>query len=500
MDRNSNSYNKPIEINWTPDRTSKVPMYTQIVSYITEKIQKGDWVEGQRLPSQRRLSELFGVNRSTIVTAMDELLSYGIIESSGGGGTRIAGGSWSLRLAQPPDWNQYIRSGPFRANKPTIQMINRMEFEEGYIRIGTGELSPDLYPKDLAADILRRLPKKIPSLNYLGTLGLPELREELCVYLEREHGILCSPEEILITSGSLQALQLISICMLKKGASVYTEAPTYLKSLQVFQSAGMNMMGIPLDEEGMRYGVLRGRDLRDSIIYTIPTFHNPTGRIMSPLRRMSLLNFCSENCIPLIEDDAYGSLWIDEKPPKPIKSMDESGNVLYLGTLSKTMAPGLRIGWVVGPEAVVYRLGDVKMQTDYGSSSVSQWVAAELLNDPAYEEYLTYLRVDLMERRDLASAALDEYFGKFGSSGPSENAVCTWEIPRGGFYIWVRFSKKLPMDKIFYEALDRGVLFNPGNVYDYAENNSIRISYAYASPEDIRKAIRILSEVIKKYL
>ena len=478
-------------------------MYSQIVQYITEKIRKGDWVEGERLPSQRRLSEIFGVNRSTVVTAMDELLSYGIIESSGGGGTRIAGGSWSLRLAQPPDWNQYISSGPFRANKPTIQMINRMEFEEGYIRIGTGELAPELYPRELVGNILRHMPDRIPSLNYLGTLGLPELREELCGYLLREHGIKASPETILITSGSLQALQLISICMLKKGATVYTEAPTYLKSLQVFQSAGMNMTGLPMDQEGMRFGSLRGIDMRDSIIYSIPSFHNPTSRTMSSGRRINLLNFCREKCIPLIEDDAYGSLWIDEKPPAPIKSMDDGGNVLYLGTLSKTMAPGLRIGWVVGPEAVVYRLGDVKMQTDYGSSSVSQWVATELMNDPAYSAYLDDLREELKRRRDLAEDALKEAFGPLmitDPDHPERGRLCTWETPKGGFYIWLRFSRKLPMDKIFYEALDRGVLFNPGNVYDYRENNSIRISYAYADPEDIRTAVGVLGDIIKKYI
>ncbi|MBQ1489631.1 MAG: PLP-dependent aminotransferase family protein [Eubacterium sp.] len=361
---------KTIEISWKPDRTSKVPIYSQIVEYVTAKIQKGDWVEGERLPSQRRLSELFGVNRSTIVTAMEELLSYGIVESMGAAGTRISGGSWSLRLAQPPDWNQYIKSGPFKANRPTIQMINRMEFEQGYIRIGTGELSPDLYPKELVRDILNKLPDRIHSLNYLGTLGLPELREELCTYLEREQGIRTSPDNILITSGSLQALQLISICMLKRGATVYTEAPTYLKSLQVFQSAGMNMAGLPMDEEGMRYGSLRGKDLKDSIVYTIPSFHNPTGQ------------------------------------------------------------------------------------------------------------------------------ALREFFGDLKESG----SAATWDIPGGGFYIWLRFAGKLPMDKIFYEALHRGVLFNPGNVYDYAENNAIRVSYAWAAPEELRQAIRILSEIIRKYI
>ena len=490
-DSGMNSYNgKQVEINWSPDRGSGTPVYAQIVRYIADKIRCGDWVEGQKLPPQRKLAELFCVNRSTVSTAMDELMSYGIIESDHGGGTRVTGGSWSLRLAQPPDWNRYITGSPFHANKPTIQMINRMEFKEGYIRIGTGELAPELYPNALMEDILHRIPEKIQSLNYLGALGLPQLREELCRYLQQEKGIHALPENILITTGSLQALQLISICMLRPGSTVFTEAPTYLKSLQVFQSAGMQLRGLPMDEEGIRYQKIRPDETENAIIYTIPTFHNPTGCVMSQQRRQGLLSFCMENSLPMIEDDAYGSLWFDKKPPAPVKSLDAGGNVLYLGTLSKTIAPGLRIGWVVGPEAVIDRLGDVKMQTDYGSSSVSQLAAAELLSDPGYEAYLSDLRKRLMRRRDNALKAIRRHF----------EGLCEWNCPSGGFYIWLKFHNSLPIDTIFYEALDQGILLNPGNVYDYRENNAIRISYSYASEEELEKAIGILAEIIVRHI
>ena len=479
-----------ITIDWKPDRTSPKPMYEQVVAYVTAMVQNGSWVKGDRLPAQRELAKQLGVNRSTVVTAMEELLSYGIIETGGSGGTRIAGGSWSLLLAQPPDWNKYIQSGPFRENKPTIQTINKIEFEPGYIRIGTGEISPKLYPSALVADIFRKMPERILSLNYLGPLGLPELRKAVCERLKWEHDIDAGTDNILISSGSLQALQLISICMLKRGSDVYTEAPTYLRSLQVFQSAGMNMVGLPMDDEGMRFSTLKSENLTNSLIYTIPTFHNPTGTVMSLRRRTSLLTFCRQQSIPLIEDDAYASLWLDKKPPRPIKTMDESGNVLYMGTISKTMAPGLRIGWTVGPEPVIYRLGDVKMQTDYGSSSVSQWVMTELFTGGKYDEYLDGLRQELRARRENALDALEHNF-----AGAAE-----WNVPAGGFYIWLRFRDKLPMDKIFKDALAQGVLFNPGNVYDYSENNAIRLSYAYADPEDLRKAVRILAGITEKYL
>ena len=477
-----------ITLDWKPDKQNKTPIYRQIVKYISDKIAAGDWVIGSRLPSQRAMAKAFEVNRSTIVSAMEELISYGILESDFGGCTRVASNTWSLRMSQPPDRNKYIASGPFGANLSTIQTINKMEFEPGYIRIGTGELSPELYPGKLISKIFRRMPERIPNLGYLGTLGLPELGQALSAWLKESQGIDAKASNIMIASGSLQALQLVSVCMLKRGSDVYTEAPSYLKSLQIFQSAGMNLHGVPLDEEGLQYWNIKDAS-NESLLYTIPTFHNPTGTVMSEKRRKEVMAFCQKQPMPILEDDAYGQLWLDEKPPVSLKSRDKTGSVIYMGTISKTMAPGLRIGWVVGPEAVVYRLGDVKMQTDYGASSVSQWMMTELITSGDYDIYLEELRKELRARRDNALAALDKHF----------KGLATWKKPKGGFYIWLRFDKRLPMDKIFNKALKAGILLNPGNVYDYAENHAIRLSYAYADPEDLTKALEILAAIIEKH-
>ena len=209
---------------------------------------------------------------------------------------------------------------------------------------------------------------------------------------------------------------------------------------------------------------------------------------MSRQRRLNLLNFCQKERLPIIEDDAYGQLWIDEKPPEAIKAQDRNGTVIYMGTVSKTMAPGLRTGWVVGPESVVYRLGDVKMQTDYGASSVSQWIMTELLSGGDYDIYLDWLRGELKQRRDNALAALERYFG----------GMARWDVPKGGFYIWLRLNGKVPVDRLFQEALKHGILFNPGNIYDYAENRAIRLSYAYAEPEEVDRALEILASLVDK--
>lgn len=479
---------KTVVIDWVPDKNSKVPMYKQIVNYISSKISSGDWTIGSILPPQRELAKIFGVNRSTVVAALEELESFGILKGETGKGTTVISNTWSLLFSSTtPDWGRYIHSGIFKENVPTIQAINKMEFEKGIIRLGTGELSPEFYPAKMVNDIFMKLSRSITSLNYLEPLGLLELREILCLRL-KEKGIQCKPSNILITSGSLQALQLISVCMLKQGSLVYCEAPSYIKSLQVFQSMGMKLLGVNMDSEGFQYWNI-GTERKygeDALLYTIPSFHNPTGIVMSAARRKELFKFCSDNRLPIIEDDAYGDIWIDEEPPRPLKSMDENGMIIYLGTISKVLAPGLRIGWLVGSEAVVERLGDVKMQVDYGASSVSQWILKEILLNNYFDQYLDEVRRALKSRRNLMIEALEKYF--------SDLAV--WNVPKGGFYIWLKLKKEIAMEKLFHLALKEGMLLNPGSIYDFKKNNALRLSYSYIYEKDIMSSIHKLSRIV----
>ena len=484
----NNSADKLVSITWQPDPESSKAMHKQIVDYISGKVASGDWTVGSKLPPQREIAKIFGVNRSTIFNAMETLKSYGIIDADYGGGTRIACNTWSLLMSAPPDWNKYIASGPFKPNLPTIQLINKLEFDKNFIRLGTGELSPQLFPQDMLAAVFKALPAKISSLNYLEARGLAELRESLVQRLA-SRGINVKPSNILITSGSLQALQLISVGMLKPGAQVYTETPTYLKSLQVFQSAGISFTGIAMDKNGLVPWKI-GKVPNGSLLYTIPTYQNPTTLVMTAERRKEVFDFCSKHRLPILEDDAYGELHFDgNTPPLPIKALDDSGVVLYTGTISKTLAPGFRVGWLVGPESVVNRLADVKMQMDYGASSLSQWALTEIFNSGAYDEYLSKLRLQLKERRDIALEALDKNFCD----------IAAWDIPTGGLYIWLRVNSKISSDKLFQEALSKNILLNPGSVYDYKENKNIRLSYAYANKEDLAKGIAILGAIIKKY-
>ena len=483
-----NNTDKLVSINWQPNPEARKALHQQIVDYISAKVANGDWAVGSKLPPQRELAKIFGVNRSTIISAMETLKSYGIIDADYGGGTRIACNTWSLLMSSPPDWNKYIASGPFKPNLPTIQLINKLEFDKKFIRLGTGELSPQLFPQDMLADIFKALPAKISSLNYLEARGLAELRESLVQRLAQK-GIKAKPGNILITSGSLQALQLISVGMLRPGTQVYTEAPTYLKSLQVFQSAGISFTGVAMDKSGIVPWKI-GKVPNGSLLYTIPTYQNPTTVVMTAERRKEVFDFCSKHRLPILEDDAYGELYFEgDVPPLPIKALDDSGVVLYTGTISKTLAPGFRVGWLVGPESVVNRLADVKMQMDYGASSLSQWALTEIFNSGAYDEYLGKLRLQLKERRGIALEALEKNFSD----------IAAWDTPTGGLYIWLRVNSKISSDKLFQEALNKNILLNPGSVYDYKENKKIRLSFAYANKEDLAKGIATLGDIIKKY-
>lgn len=475
-------------LDWKPDRRLSIPLYLQIKEFVKEKIENGEWTTGSKLPPQRVLAEALGVNRSTVVLAFDELTAEGLIGGKSGSGTTVINNTWGLlNSSPPPDWNSYVKAGAHQPNLKTIQQINREEFNPNIIRLGTGELAPEFYPAGMMAEILSGLPGQIKSLGYEEPKGLLYLREQISNYLNHI-GIDSSPSAILVVSGALQALQLISMGLLHRGSAVFLENPSYLYSLHVFQSAGMRLWGLPLDECGIQTADITRlkHRLRGALLYTIPSFHNPTGILMTEERRRALLKICEKEQLPVLEDDVYRELWLDSPVPGPLKKLDKNGLVLYLGSLSKALCPGLRIGWVVGPEPVINRLADIKMQTDYGSSSLSQWVAAEWLAGGLYRKHLERVRERLKIRREVATKAMEKYLSD----------LATWKIPKGGFYIWVRIELPVSMQQLFDKALQRGILLNPGYVYDRNDNKHLRISYAYAPLRDLEEGIRQLAKII----
>lgn len=463
-------------------------LQAQIVARITERIEQGDWVVGTRLPAQRELAVRFGVNRSTVQAALDELKADGLLETRRGSGAYVSGSAWNALLARSqPNWQRHIRASVHRPNRHTIRLINESEPDTSFIRLGTGELSPELLPAKQLEQSLHDLKLDPRMLGYPEPLGSLRLRLAICARLE-SLGIHAQPDHVCIVSGALQALQLISVGLLEEGSAVFRESASYLNSVHPFQSAGMRMLtfqpGSDTRERLMRAG--RGRQ---SLLYAVPTLNNPTGWSWNEQERRDVYDACSDLRIPIVEDDVYRDLLFTPGLP-PIKASDSSGQVLYLGSLSKSLSPGLRIGWIVAPSPVIARLADVKMQTDYGSSAFSQEIAAHWLESGLYARNAEHLRSELQARAALAEQALHDRIGEFAD----------WKTPEGGFYIWLRFRHPIVDKGFFRRLLNRKVLINPGYIYAPNDLHHIRFSYAYASQAEMLSGLDILREEVMRSL
>ncbi|GHH97599.1 aminotransferase-like domain-containing protein [Neobacillus kokaensis] len=457
----------------------KIPRYFQIARWIREKIDKGEWVIGSKIPTQREIAEQFGVNRSTVVTAIEMVKSEGLLEGKTGSGIYVVNNQWSLISAiSPPDWNDFTKWSLQPASEHTVQMINELENRKDLIQFSKGELGPEMFPHAEITEAMGKVTLQLQEFGYGDGLGELGLRTEISRHLQRI-GVNIAPESILIVSGALHALKLITTGILKRGSTVFLESPSYLHSINLFP-AEMAIREIPVAEEGLNIKELFQQKFtkNSSILFLNPTFQNPTSTSMTLEQRKILLDKCQYYQLPIIEDDIFRDLWLDAPPPAPLKALDKNGQVLYVGSFSKTIAAGLRIGWLAGPEAVVKRLSDVRMQTDYGSSYLSQVLVKELLASGMYEKHLQKVRCRLREKRDELLRLLSLHLSD----------VATWSTPSGGFFIWVVFKKKMNMQKLFKQCLAENVVINPGFIYN-DRHSTLRLSFAYATFEEMEAGI-----------
>ncbi|PJN91536.1 GntR family transcriptional regulator [Bacillus sp. mrc49] len=479
-------------IEWRPNRNSSLSLHQQIVNWMKQQITSGEWPVATKLPSQRSLADSFGVNRSTIITALDELIADGLLETKVGSGTFVSNNTWNvLAASKQPDWRKYVRNGLHEPNIQTIQDINFHEADTAMIRLGTGELSPSLLPVKKIEQTLQSTAFDAYSLGYSEPKGDKRLRQSISDHL-KEKGVTVSPGSLMIVSGGLQALQLIAVGLLPKGSLILHESPSYLNSVHPFQSAGMHLAGLSKHgRETIPNQIKRiNRKRKASLLYTVPTFNNPTNATWTKEERLDLLSICKKEQIPIIEDDVYSDLWLETEPPPPLKSFDADGLVLHIGSMSKTLSPGLRIGWIAGPMPVIERLADIKMQMDYGSSALSQHLVATWLSQGHYSKHLDWLRRELLARRDFTLALLNRYF----------EGIAKWQTPQGGFYIWLELGKPIVNPTLFKLAIKEHLLINPGYIYEPNNHTHLRLSYSYASEEQLAYGIQTLSKIIRRLI
>ncbi|MBJ9987624.1 MocR-like pyridoxine biosynthesis transcription factor PdxR [Paenibacillus sp. S28] len=465
---------------WGLDRESKKPLYQQIADHIERRISFGEFPPGSLLPSERKLAEQIGVNRSTVVQAFAELRSLGIIESRSGSGTRVSQFKWGASPKHTPNWNRYAEGGSFLPNLPFLRRIREaLSLDPSLVDFASGELAADLAPTSEISEIMSSH-QYASYLGYDNPQGYIPLRQALVRYLAEYRGVQATELSILITSGSQQSLFLITHCLLSPGDAVAIEDPSYYYSLPMFQSAGLRIFRLPVDQDGMRPEEIRGlyKKHRIKMIFTNPNFQNPTGTLLADERRHKLLQTASELGLPIIEDDPYSLTDYEGLPRMPLKSIDTSGSVIYIGSFSKIAASGLRIGWMVAPNSVVQRLADARQQMDFGLSVIPQQVAAQFLESDFFEPHLGRLRTNLMYKRDLLIEALRKELP----------GVIQFVIPKGGHHLWCKLSEPVNDAKLLEAAIRNGVVFVPGSVYG-SDAGFVRFTFARAKTECIGQGI-----------
>lgn len=363
-----------------------------------------------------------------------------------------------------------------------------------------GNNDPDVVPVDglrTAADsVLAREGAALSNYTVnTGPQGYLPLREFVAGKLKRDAGISCTADDIVMVSGSLQALDLINAVFCERGDTVIYEQESYQGSINRMTRMGVNVVGIPLDSGGMRMDALaaaladlRSRGVRPKFIYTIPTVQNPTGTIMSEERRHELLKLSEEYGVPIFEDDCYADLIWNGKRPPALYAMSETGGVIHIGSFSKSIAPALRVGYIVAPWEILSRV--LALKTDAGSGALEQMVLAEFCK-PHFTAHIPQLRLALRAKQLTLMEALNE---QFGTAAEFEDAL-------GGIFLWVKLPDEVDSMRLYQKALAAGVAINPGPEWSVNAAHSrsrIRICFASPSHREIREGIALLAEICRR--
>ena len=388
----------------------------------------------------------------------------------------------------------------------TIRELLKITQKPEIISFAGGLPAPDVFPLDRFQEACRRVLQLNghEALQYGATEGYEPLREMIARHIAR-YGIKAKAENVLITSGSQQALDLIGKLFINAGDRVLVEAPTYLGALQAFDVYGAEYVSVHTDHDGLRTDLLEER-LRSGpkFMYVLPNFQNPGGTTLSEGRRHQLVLLADKYGIPIIEDDPYGQLRYEGEHLPPLIVIDREnlrrdigysiGNVIYLSTFSKTLAPGLRLGWIVAPPDVIAKLVQLKQGADLHTSTFTQVVAYEVAKDNFLDEHVKLIRKVYRERRDVMLESLKKYF-------PPE---VTWTHPQGGLFLWVTLPDGMDCNKLFETALSENVAFVPGGCFyardgvDNLGGRHMRLNFSYGQPEQIREGIRRLAMAIKQ--
>src|SRR3989440_1730893 len=475
------------------ERNSGLPLYRQICQRLRESILSGELAEGVRLTTERTLASELGVNRTTVMNAYNELASEGLIEGHVGRGTLVRRNQFGYLEdgfeSETASWLLGLPAGEREILGPDALMLSElasMSESKEIISLAPGNPSPDLLPADMIHTIFADglLSARQSALGYGPVEGLHSLRRAIATSI-RNRGVAVDAQHILILSGSTQGIGLIGRFLLNPGDEVVVEVPTYLGAIQMFRALNVRVIGVPTDNEGIRVDLLESilARHRPRLIYAIPTFQNPTGTVMSQDRRRRLLLLAKRYQTPILEDDPYGEIYFGDKQPPPLKALDSSGQVLYLSTYSKILAPGLRVAWLVAPEPMIERLTLHKQIFDLNTNALGQWTVSEILQrDSLIDNHLAKLRHYYQNKRDLMLQAIRTHLRDAVRVNP----------PGGGFHLWCRLQGDVRARALLREATREHVAFVIGEPFhvDGGGQQHFRLGFAFPEEEKIEEGVR----------
>ncbi len=392
-----------------------------------------------------------------------------------------------------------------KMNPSVIREILKVTEKPGIISFAGGLPSSKTFPVAEFEAACAKVLKDDPAgaLQYAASEGYGPLRELVAAQLKAQSAAAgvswnVDPAQVLITTGSQQGLDLVAKILIDKDSKVLVESPTYLGAVMAFTPMEPSVVSVASDAEGIDIADLAAKSADARFLYVLPNFQNPTGRSMTEARRAALSTEAARSGLPIMEDNPYGDLWFDQAPPAPLTARNPEGGI-YLGSFSKVLAPGLRMGFIVAPKAVYPKLLQAKQAADLHSPGFNQRLIFEVMQNGFLDRHVPTIRSLYKAQRDAMLEALAKHFPE--SQGPdSANAdsTFTWNTPAGGMFLWARLPAGMNAVDLLPHAVDKGVAFVPGAPF-YAGNadaRSMRLSFVTPSVEEIHRGVAALAEAI----
>lgn len=482
------------------DRESTVPLYQQIRDFLKENILSGALPPDARLPSSRQLARDLGVNRITVETAYDELEADGLVYSQRGSGTYVSSSfaipeRFSMVESPPaewPVWQHQFLSGQEMSEQSAAESAMSMVPRRDFISLAGGLPDSRLFPVEDFRRVFRAILRRdgIEAFEYGDQAGYLPLRRTIAQILSSQ-GIPAHPEDLLITSGSQQGIALVTQVLARPGDVIVVEDPTYASALDFFRTYGLRVVGIPVDSRGMVVEQLEEiiRVHHPRLIYTIPNFQNPTGVCMSGQRRRLLVWLSRRYNVPILEDDFVGDLRYDGRSQPALKALDVEGNVLLIGTFSKMLMPGLRVGYVLAHGPVFQQLVFYKKISDLASSTLIQRALEAYITVGRYQAHLRRACQAYRHRRDALADALNKHLPEV-----------RFELPQGGIFLWAKLPEGIFAEDLYPFARQEGVTFAVGSAFSTGKTKSpfMRLTFSQATTAEIDLGIRRLAKAMTR--